>query len=177
MMVHKPQGVRWWLLHPLPCTSCQHALHLNANSFPLIWARICKQACPSRRVRIHTTWFFCVPSGWRLNSAFQIYSWLSWRTTHGCSLTVDLKTAASGTAVKCALSMTGSSSITRTSISCSFPHHLFDLCEKIPQSECVPSNKPLKIASILYFFKLTATINQLVISFKLRSVIDRFDHN
>lgn len=149
---HKGQGCDFCI----PLSILPPSMHLiltqkdSANSFPQIWARVCKQAFPSYAATKHGTWCFfvkCTLKQQHLHNTFQIYSRVFWRTRHICYLAIDmlLKTAASGTTVKYALSMTEPSSIMRTSIPSLFPHHFLDLRENIaPWSESIPSYKPLK---------------------------------
>lgn len=186
--VHKLQRARLWLLYPIAYPSSKHDLILtqkdSANSFPEIWAKILyMQAslsflwCYKARNLI---FLWSVNSDNSLHNEFQIYSLVSWRTRHICSLTIDmlLKTAVSGTTVKYALSMTEPSSIIGTSIPSLFPLHFLDLREKIaPWSECIPSYEWLKTTLILYSSNLQPlAINQWSISFKPYSFIDRFGH-
>lgn len=151
--VRKPQRARLWLLYPIAYPSSKRALDLNAE-------RQCKQLPShlSQDMQARPVFLCCyearnlillwsVHTDHGLHNAFQIYSRVSWRTRHICSLTIDmlLKTAVSGTTVKYALSMTEPSSIMRTSIPSLFPLHFLDLREKIaPWSERIPSYKPLK---------------------------------
>lgn len=152
--VRRPQRARLWLLYPIVYPSSKHALDLNTE-------RQCKQLPTDLSQGVQASLsFLCCYKAWNLmffvkctlkqqhlHNTFQIYSRVFWRTRHICYLAIDmlLKTAASGTTVKYALSMTEPSSIMRTSIPSLFPHHFLDLRENIaPWSESIPSYKPLK---------------------------------
>lgn len=126
------------------CTSSEHALDPNTKRQcqPQSGARTFRQSKPPLLMLPlpwnlipfpPCVWGVCTRSDSSLYYTLQIYSAGSWRTWHICSFRIDmfLKTEVSSTTVKYALSMTGPSSIIRTSISSLFPLHFLALRDKI----------------------------------------------